>query len=276
MKQHRSRLPVLLAPLLAVAITSTAFAGFVQPGEISKGDRVQVSWDGTKGNSYGGGEFKMRHDDGSGWNDLSIFTFCLEVDEHTQLNKDFIVGGLSDTSIFGSGGASDGGVALTHQTRFLYNAYATGTLSAATNFVSGSDPWADAFQRVIWSFQGQPDWQNWQSHATSAFDQELIDYANNNAIAGEDYGVFAMNLFTKSVLNDSEFANFDSTDPTTWADVYGYKAQDMLVYIQSPNPPPNQAVPEPATVTVWLVAMLGLVVAARRRMLPADATKLAA
>src|SRR6056297_2719029 len=243
MKQHRSRLPVLLAPLLALAIANASQAGFVDPLTLNKGDTIQLNRSGASGGGDGGGEFQMYH---SGVK-FEFLTYCLEVKEYTELNKDFVFGGLSDTSFFGSGDLNGGGVALTHETRFLYNAYVTGKLVAETAFVSGTNSWANAFQQVIWKLQNQPDWGN-KLFSLGSKQEQLYVYANTNAAPEEDYDVYAMNLFKTSVSSGA-LASFDPDDSNTWADVYSHRAQDMLIYAPSPPPPP-QPVPEPATVTV--------------------------
>ena len=265
------RFPLARLPICFVFFTacfgSSATAGYIQQGQISHGDRVKVDWIGTAGNLYGGGEFRMLHNSGSDWAPLKVFTFCLEVIENIQLNTEFLVGGLGENAVFGSLGPDSGGRPLALETQFLYNAYATGGL-ADIGFVAGDSGWASAFQRAIWHFQDQPDSLAWQAAFTAGVhDEALVNFAKENAVAGTDYGVFAMNLFKTSAEGTTAFDQFVSGEPETYSAMYHYRAQDMLAFIPpsqgGPLPQP-QPVPEPASLVVWSLALAGLAVARRR------------
>ena len=227
----------------------------LQAGILSKGDVVYLDRTGTQGGALGGGEFAMwKQNLDLSWQKLAIPAFCIEYNEHIGLgvaNK-MIVGGVSDRAVYGGVGGHSGSAPNTYdmldnRTKFLYEKYATNYGSSTgwgdTNFTFdyNSNVWANAFQEAVWNIEQE------RTNTLSSEAQKLVNFSSGKSGSG----VFAVNLFainTPTALLDQ----FDAFNPNTYSGLENYRKQDQLFYSPGGTAFGNSAVPEPASLVVWL------------------------
>jgi len=220
------RILTLLA--LAAIIPMNAGADPIAAGEI-------VKFSDRPGNT-GGGEFNLV--DTSNLSDW-IITFCLQKTEYMNFTNDFIVGSINDYTL--TDPDDKGGVGgmdpISSQTAWLYTQFYNGTLA---NYVYGFDgnavftnreASANALQHAFWGFENE------ETLDTNNF---YVQLALNNTPADFEIGrVGVLNLYL-----------YDKTKPGG----LGAEAQDQL----------TMRVPEPATLALMGVGMLGMTIVRRR------------
>jgi len=202
-------------------------------GPLVAGDVVKFS--DLPGNT-GGGEFKLTDVTNSAdW----IITFCMQKTEYMTFTNDFIVGSINDYTL--TDPDDKGGVGgmdpISSQTAWLYTQFYNGTLA---NYVYGFDgnavfanreASANALQHAFWGFENE------ETLDTNNF---YVQLAVNNTPADFEIGrVGVLNLYL-----------YDKTKPGG----LGAEAQDQL----------TMRVPEPATLALMGVGMLGMTIVRRR------------
>jgi hypothetical protein len=151
-------------------------------------------------------------------------TFCVEKEEHIEMGETYFVQ-LNDRAL---GGGAPGGDPLDARTAYLYQKFATGTLTDYVYDASLGDHarghCADALQHVIWYIEDEEakSWHNGDGSLEDRFYRDARDHA------GEDIGqVRVMNL---------------------WKNAAGTcHAQDQLVRL-----------PEPASVALLALGLLAV------------------
>ena len=220
------RILTLLA--LVAVIPMKAGADPIAVGEI-------VKFSDRPGNT-GGGEFNLV--DTSNLTEW-IITFCLQKTEYMNFTNDFIVGSINDYTLTDPDdkGGVDGKDPLSSQTAWLYTQFYNGTLE---NYVYGFDgnalfanreASANALQHAFWGFENE------ETLDTNNF---YVQLALNNTPADFEIGrVGVLNLYL-----------WDKTKPGG----LGAEAQDQL----------TMRVPEPATMALMGIGVLGMAVSRRR------------
>ncbi len=247
-----ARIVLLAVTAIVFCLSDTASASLMR-GDIIQLSRNLPAGGTTSGHANGGGEFALYKRLANGSLTYVGTTFCIEYDEHIQLNRDIVIGELSDRAVLGGANTNNSDI-LDDRTKFLYSSYATDSLGAS-GFVAGDDDWANALQRALWYIEGEVG-----TLTTKA--QQLYDYAEDNADAGTAGGeVFALNLF-KSNTPQQYLDAFDPLNPSTWTNLASYHRQDQLWYVKT--------VPEPSTMLVWsMMAGIGFAFTNRRKKLSA-------
>jgi hypothetical protein len=181
----------------------------------------------------GGGEFKLTDvTDPADW----IITFCLQKTEYMNFTNNFIVGSITPHTLTDPDekGGVDGKDWISSETAWLYTQFTDGTLSnySYTNtpnavFVS-REASANALQRALWMLE----------------QEEAVDYNNYYYNLAKTYTPQNFGIGDVRVLN-----------------LYTYNSAGNLVEAQDQL----TRVPEPATLAMFGVGVLGLTVTKRQR-----------
>jgi len=201
---------------------------------IAVGDVVKFS--DLPGNT-GGGEFKLTDvSNAAEW----IITFCLQKTEYMNFTNNFIVGSINTYTLTDPNdkGGVNGMDPISSQTAWLYTQFTNQTLSnydytnTGTSVFASREASANALQHAFWGFENEE---------TLDLNNYFVQLAMNNTPS--DFGIGNV-----AVLN---MYLYDSTKPGG----LGPEAQDQLTI---------RSVPEPTTLALMGVGMLGMTVARRR------------
>lgn len=158
----------------------------------------------------------------------SFISFCLQRTQYIDFSHEFQVDAVSLYAVT-DGAAQGGDVAgrdyLSQQTAFLYTMFRNGSLAGYEYSGAGRAASADRLQTAIWMFE-----QEWPMDASNPY----VILANNALIGGEWSGIGNVRALNLS-LN-------------------GVGAQDQLALV-----------PEPASMTLLGIGLIGLGRAIRRR-----------
>jgi hypothetical protein len=228
---HLMRIVRLLSLLALVGLVPMAAGA----DPIAVGDVVKFS-DGP--GTSGGGEFILTDVNNPA---DAIITFCLQKTEYINFTSSFIVGSITDRTLTDPSdkGGVNGADPISSQTAWLYTQFATNTLlnydygNAGNAIFASRQASANALQHAIWGFENE--------EALDA-NNYFVRLALNQTPAGFGIGsVGVLNLYLYS--------------PTAPGGL-GLEAQDQLTI---------RSAPEPATLSLVGVGMLGLTLARRKR-----------
>lgn len=215
---------------LLVLVSSIPLAAGADP--IAVGDIVKFS--DLPGNT-GGGEFKLTDQ-----NNLSewIITFCLQKTEYMNYTSNFIVGSINDYTLTDPNdkGGVNGKDPISSYTAWLYTQFAANTLQ---NYVYGNtgngvfanhEASANALQHAFWMFEQEETLDQNNYYVNLALNNTPGDFGIGN--------VAVLNIFLYNPGQSNHMA----------------EAQDQLTI----------RTPEPASLALFGVGMLGLTVTKRR------------
>lgn len=214
---------------LVSSLVALLFVGAAWGYPVNVGDTIKIY------NSVGttsGGEWIVKNSAG----DVLFKTFCVELDEYLSTGDPFIVDDISQTAVRG-GVNTNAGDPLSNDTRWLFWHYTQGDLDdLVAGFTYGTDAGADGLQYAIWVLEEE------MSATSNTLANQLIAAAGLNS-AGFAEDVAVINL---------EYPN-------------GCYAQDLLVAGEPYIPPQEEPVPEPSTILLTGLGILGAAYWGRRR-----------
>ena len=217
---------------LLALIGSIPMAAGADP--IAAGDVVRFS---DLPGTTGGGEFRLTDvNNPEEW----IITFCLQKTEYMNFTSNFIVGSITDHTLTDptANGGINGEDRISSQTAWLYTQFANNSLQ---NYVYGStgnsvfasrEASANALQHAFWGFEQEE---------TLDMNNYYVQLALNNTPSDFDIGqVAVLNIYLYSATAPNHL---------------GAEAQDQLTI---------RSVPEPATLTLMGIGLLGVSFTRRR------------
>jgi hypothetical protein len=223
------RITALVSSLLVVLFAAGAW-GY----PVDVGDTIKI----YHGNgTTNGGEWLVKKADGTTY---LFTTFCVERNEYLSLGNPFIVGDISNQAMRGGMNilpTDPPGDPLSDDTKWLFWHYTQGDLDdLVAGYTNGTNAGADALQRAIWLLEEEITW------TSDALANKLVAAAGANS-AGFFEDVAVINL----------------TYPN------GCNAQDLLVAGEPYVPPQDEPVPEPSTILLTGLGILGAACLGRRR-----------
>ena len=201
---------------------------------IAVGDVVRF---GDLPGNTGGGEFLLTDiNNPTEW----IITFCLQKTEYMNFTSNFIVGSINDYTLTDpdAAGGVNGGDPISSQTAWLYTQFSNHTLANYVYNNTGNavfasrEASANALQHAFWGFENEEALDQSNYYVQLALHNTPSDFGIG------DVAVLNMYVYSKSAT-----------------DHLGVEAQDQLTI---------KTVPEPTTLALMGVGMLGMTVARRR------------
>ena len=214
---------------LAAVIPMKAGAGPLEVGDM-------VKYSDLAGNT-GGGEFQITDiTDAADW----IISFCMQKTEYMNFTNNFIVGSINEYTLTDPDdkGGINGQDPISSYTAWLYTQFTDGNLSkydyanTGNNIFASRQDSADALQHAFWGFE----------------QEEVLDPNNYYVQLAQNYTPSDFGIGDVRVMN---MYLYDPTKPRG----IGPEAQDQLT-----------RVPEPSTLTLFGVGVVGLVLRRRQRV----------